>query len=66
MIRLRRFFCRLKTRSVLRSEKRHDKKVTASGPARGMIRSYLLNQAITVWVLGFRIFDVLDAFFARF
>jgi hypothetical protein len=58
------FSCKLKTRSGLRSGKRHDKKATALGPLWGMIRLCLLNHATTVRVL--RCWIVFIELLARF
>ncbi len=53
---------RPKTRSGLRSGKRHDKNATASGPRRGMMSLYLLNQAAIIRASRSRILPLLDDF----
>ena len=63
-----RLTCRPKTRSSLRFGKRHDKNATASGPRRGMMSLYLLNQAAIVrasrsWILP--LFHDFVRFFSR-
>ena len=63
IIAFSRSICRLKTLSGLRSGKRHDKNVTASGPRRGIISSCLLNQAVTIRASRSWILSLLDGFF---
>src|SRR5579871_5385939 len=54
--------CKPKTRSGLRSGKRHDKNATASGPRRGIIWLCLLNQETTVFALRSPVLDGLVLF----
>jgi hypothetical protein len=66
MIGSRRLPWSSKTRSVLRCGKRQDKKATASGPCRGMIRSWSLNQEWMARVSRSTTFDALSPVFSPF